>query len=229
MEIFSLKNQLEKVYRGENTSFLNPIDTRYIINKLKKNSQQYQVFKLFPTAEKLIVYKDKLDISLYLIETNSILTHREILGSLFSHNLNEELYGDIIIDNNMYYICILNKIKKYMLINFNNIGTKKIKLHEVPLEIVNNYELKYKKINIITSSLRIDNIVSKIIPTSRSIATDIIKDNKIIVNYQILKNKNYILKENDIFSIRGIGKFKFLDINTINKSGKYNITIVKYI
>lgn len=228
MEKFSLNNQIEKVLRGENSNFLNPIDTRYIINTLKKMNYPYQVFYLYPESEKLIVYKDKLDITLLRIECNDTLSHREILGSLFSLNLNEDVFGDIIIEDNKYYIVVLDKIKKYLIINMDKIGRKKIKLIEEDLEVVNNYKNKYKEINIQVASLRIDAIISKLIPTSRKLSNYYIDDQKVIINYQVLKNKNYTLKENDIFSIRGIGKFKFVS-SKITKNDKYQIVINKYI
>ena len=228
MEKFSLNNQVEKVLRGENSNFLNPIDTRHIVNILKKINYQYQVFYLYKESEKLILYKDKLDITLLQIECNETLSHREILGSLFSLNLSEDVFGDIIIDNNKYYIVVLDKIKKYLLINMDKIGKKKIKLIEVNLEDVSNYKNKYKEINIQVSSLRVDAVISKIIPTSRKISNEYIDEQKVIVNYQVLKNKNYSLKENDIFSIRGIGKFKLIS-SKITKNDKYQIEINKYI
>lgn len=51
---------------------------------------------------------------------------------------------------------------------------------------------------------------------------------KVVLNYQILKNKNYILKENDIFSIRRVGKFKLKQILSKTKNNKYIIKIDKY-
>lgn len=229
MEMFSLNNQIEKVLRDENTSFLNPIDTRYVINTLKKMNCSYKVFYLFDESEKLVVYNNNLDITLFEIKCNSTLTHREILGSLFSHNISEEVFGDIIIDNDHYYIVVLDKIKNYLISNYNKVGNKKIELIECDLEIVSNFTHKFKEINIQTSSLRIDAVISKLIPTSRTISNEIISDQKVIVNYNLLKNKNYILKENDIFSIRGVGKFKFIKIVSMTKSGKYQIMINKYI
>ena len=229
MEKFSLNNQIEKVLRGENTSFLNPIDTRYVINNLKKMNYDYKIFNLFNEAEKLIVYNNNLSITLFEIKCNQNLTHREILGSLFSHNISEEVFGDIIINNDQYYIVVLDKIKNYLITNYDKVGNKKIKLVECDLDDVSNFIPKFKEINIQTSSLRIDAVISKLIPTSRTISNEIILNQRVVVNYNILKNKNYNLKENDIFSIRGIGKFKFIKIISMTKNGKYQLIINKYI
>lgn len=228
MDKFSLDNQVERVIRGDNSYFLNPIDTRYLVNHIKKHINDYHIFKLFDDAEKLIVYRDKLDITLFEIKTSSNLEHREILGALFSHNLSDTSFGDIIISNGRYFIVVLNILKDYMKNNFISIGKKKVKLVEVDLSLVKDYKLNYIDINISVSSIRLDNVISKLIPTSRSNCCNLIKDKKIIVNYNLCTNKNYTLNDNDIFSIRGVGKFKYIGVNYIKTNGKMSILIKKY-
>ena len=228
MEKYSLKNQIEKIKRNENSVFLNQLDANYVINTLKKENIKFNIFKPYEDAEKQIIYQDKLNITLIEIKCREKITHREILGALFSNNLNEYVYGDIIIDNDKYYIIILDKIKKDFLYNFNKIGNNLITLEETNLEKVKDYKPSFKEITLQVSSLRIDNIIAKLIPTSRSISNEMINLKKVVLNYQILKNKNYILKENDIFSIRRVGKFKLKQILSKTKNNKYIIKIDKY-
>lgn len=228
MEKYSLKNQIEKIKRNENSVFLNQLDANYVINTLKKENIKFNIFKPYEDAEKQIIYQDKLNITLFEIKCLKKITHREILGALFSNNLNEYVYGDIIIDNDKYYITILDKIKKDFLYNFNKIGNNLITLEETNLEKVKDYKPSFKEITLQVSSLRIDNIIAKLIPTSRSISNEMINLKKVVLNYQILKNKNYILKENDIFSIRRVGKFKLNQILSKPKNNKYIIKIDKY-
>lgn len=229
MKKYSLNNQIEKVLMGKATNFLNPIDTRYVINRLKSMDFFYKIFYLYEEAEKLIVYNDDVDITLFEIESKTLLTHSQILGSLFSHNLDDSMFGDIVIINDKYYIAIVNKLKNYFINNFNMVGKNKIKLHEVSLDQVRDFTPKYKELKISISSLRIDNVISKIIPTSRTISKELIDDDKIFINYEILNNRNYSLKKNDIFSIRGVGKFKLVNIGALTKNNKYQIVIKKYI
>lgn len=227
MDKFGLNNQVEKILRGENSSFLNLVEFNYVVNRTKHNIN-YKVFKLYDECEKVVIYTDRLDICLFEIECKSPITHREILGSLFSHNLSESSFGDIVVSDKCY-IVLLDKIKDYMINNYKSIGKKDIKLIEKKIDYLKDFKPIFKDININISSLRIDNVISKLIPTSRNIAQNIIKDKKVLVNYEIISNCNYILKDTDIFSIRGIGKFKYIGINYVNKNGKSNILIKKYI
>ena len=49
-----------------------------------------------------------------------------------------------------------------------------------------------------------------------------------LVNYDILKNNSYLLKENDIFSIRRYGKFQYIRIKKETKNKNYIIECKKY-
>ena len=227
MEQFSLKNQIEKVIRGENTLFLNPNEVKYVQNALNKKNIDYKIFKPYIESEKNIIYTSNIGVSLIEIKTSSILTHREILGALFSHNINDSFFGEIVISDK-YYILVLEALKNYLIENLNYIGNKKVELVEADLESISNYKLKFKSIKLNVNSLRIDNIISKLIPTSRAVANELIKDKMVILNYELLKSKVVLLKEGDVFSIRKIGKFKLINIQ-LNKNNKYTLEINKYI
>ena len=228
MNKFTIEKNIERVIKGKNSNFLNPIDCSHIINNLCKFGYNYHVFLLFEEAEKLVIYKDKLLISLFEIKADVNFTHKQILGALFSHNLNDDVFGDIIIMENKQYIVVLNDIKKYMMLHFDKIGKNKVKLIEREISTVADYHLEFKNVSINVTSFRIDNIISKLINVSRKVSVDLIKKDMVLINYSLLKNSNYILKENDIFSIRGEGKFKFIGVTQVTRTGKYSILINKY-
>ena len=75
---------------------------------------------------------------------------------------------------------------------------------------------------------RIDTIISSIIHTSRSQIIKLFKNKEVIVNYDICKNSSYKLKENDIFSIKGHGKFKYNGFLKNTKSGNFIVQVLKY-
>ena len=106
------------------------------------------------------------------------------------------------------------------------IGNKKIVLEEIDIDILKDYKRKYEEHTIIVSSLRIDNVISKIINTNRKIVLDKINNKEIILNYEVLTKSSYNLKENDVFSIRKYGKYKYIRI--INNTKKDNL-IIKYL
>lgn len=223
-----ITNQVEKVRRGESTDFLDLNEEHQIVSILNKYNKKYNILKLFPDAEKSIIYTDKYpDISIIEIVCSNLLNHKDILGSLFSHNINICKYGDIIITDK-YYLPILNSIKPYLLSNFNSVGKHKVELSEVDVETISNYHYDYEEKNILLSSLRIDNVVSTLTNCSRNSVDEFFKNKYVFVNYIPVSKKTYVIKENDIIGIRKNGKYKFDSIVKITNKDKYIIKILKY-
>ena len=223
-----ITNQVEKVRRGDYTDFLDPNQLHQVISILNKYHIDYNILKLFNDCEKTIIYSDKYpDISLIEIKCNNILNHKDILGSLFSHNINISKYGDIVITDK-YYLPILDSIKPYIISNITNIGKNNVKIEEVDIGIISNYSYLYEEKEFLVSSLRLDNIVSTITNCSRSQVEDLFKDKYIFVNYVPNNKKTYLLKDNDIIGIRRDGKYKYIGIKKYTNKNKYIIKVLKY-
>ena len=225
--MYKIEKYVEKLVNGEPTGFLNPVDVRSLKGKLNKN--QYKIYSPTRDSEKVIFYnKKEPDISLYEIETNNNLRHQEILGSLFNLNIDESMFGDIIINNNHYYVFINNMIEDYFISSFNKIGKYNISLKKLDKDYLKDYERSYEEIELIVTSLRIDTVISRIIHTNRDSIKDKIKDKDIYLNHELLKRTDYKLKEDDIFSIRKYGKYKFIKVTNTTKKDNYVILIKKY-
>lgn len=225
--MYKIEKNLNRLYRKETTFFLDPKEQLELAKKLKK--EPYQIYKPYPDSEKNIFYiKEEPKVILYEIKSKIPLEHREILGTLFSLNITSELFGDIVITNNHYYIYVLESIAPYIKNNLLLIKNSHIELIEAPLETLKEYHKEYESIEIIASSTRIDTVISRLIQTSRPNIIEKIKNKEIILNYDILKNNSYQLKENDIFSIRRYGKYQYIGIKKETKSKNYIIECKKY-
>lgn len=226
--MYKIEKNYNKLINSYSTYFLNPKESNELKGKLKK--EKYLIFKPTLDSEKVIFYKkNEPIICLYEIITNNTLKHQDILGALFSLNIDESMFGDIIIDNNRYYIFILKEIENYLISSLNKIGRYNISLNKLDSNYLKKYKRKYEEIELIVSSLRIDTVIGRLIHVNRDIIKDKIKDKEILLNYDLLKNNSYKLKENDIFSIKKFGKYKFKRI--INSTKKDNLIIIidKYI
>lgn len=225
---YIIDKHIEKLYKYGYTDFLLPNEFLQVKNKLKKT--EYNVYKPYIDSEKVILYrKIKPEIVLYKIISSETLRHQDILGTLFSLNLSIYVYGDIVIDNGNYYLFVLPVISRYLESNLINIRNVPITLEKKNLSTIANYQRKYEKIEMQVSSLRIDVILSKITRLSRNSISEKIKSNEIYLNYNILTNNSYIIKENDIFSIKKYGKYKYNNVVNITKKGNFIIAIDKYI
>ena len=69
---------------------------------------------------------------------------------------------------------------------------------------------------------------SDLIYVLKSILTKI-KDKEVILNYEVLIKPYYTVRENDIFSVRKYGKYKFVKVVNYTKKNNYIIEYLKYI
>ena len=224
---YEIEKNLEKLSRNEPTNFLTYNIYKEIIKKLPKNS--YQIYSTYPDSDKIILYTKEIpNIKLYKINSYYPLTHQSILGSLFSLNITPETFGDIVLYNNNFYIYLTEQISNLVKTELTTIGTQKVKLEEVDLQLLNNYQRNYQDIEIIVSSLRIDNVLSKLLETNRNKTKEIITNKLVTLNYDTLTKNDYTLKPNDIFSIKKYGKYKYIGITKTTKKNNYIIKINKY-
>lgn len=225
--MYEAKKNIDKLKNGEPTLFLDPNLEKEITKKFKND---INVFRPYEESERIIIYRDlKPKVSLFKIITKEKLRHQDIMGSILSLNIKKEVLGDIIVDDNNYYFYILESMNNYILSYFNKVRNINITLEELPLDYLKDYKRKYKEIIVNVKSNRVDLIISKLTGLSRRVVKDMISNKDIILNYQVLTNNSYQFKENDIFSIRGYGKYKYVKVINKTKKNNYLVKCLKYI
>lgn len=225
--IYKVEKIVEKVLYSNSTNF---VEIKYL-NRVKKELKnvKYNIYEPFISATKVILYNKMPNIKIYEIVSSNDLRHQDILGALYSLNISDEMFGDVVIWNNRYFIIILSSIDNYIKSNLTSIRNSKVELIEKDPYYLKDYKQEYEECIIIVPSIRVDVIVSKIINSSRSNALEKIKNGDIYLNYELLTKPTYMLKENDIFSIRKYGKYKFLGEINKTKKGSLVIKYLKYV
>lgn len=225
--IYTVEKIVEKVLYSNSTNF---VEIKYF-NRVKKELKnvKYNIYEPFIGATKVILYNKMPNIKIYEIISSNDLRHQDILGTLYSLNISDEMFGDVVIWNNRYFIIILSCIDNYIKSNLTSIRNSKVDLIEKDPYYLRDYKQEYEECIIIVPSIRVDAIVSKIINSSRSNALEKIKNGDIYLNYELLTKPTYMLKENDIFSIRKYGKYKFLGEINKTKKGSLVIKYLKYV
>lgn len=224
---YNIERIIDSLYNKGHTNFLVPKELMQVKGKLQKD--EYKIYEPYKECSKVILYKKEIpNIKLYKIECNSNLRHQDILGTIFSLGIKEDTFGDIFKYQGSFYIFIMPQIEEYIKYNLLEIKNSKIKLIEEDLNISDNFEQEYIIKEYIVSSLRIDNIVSSITNESRNQVLDKFKYKEVILNYDENIKPTRVLKENDIFSIRKYGKYKFSKILNNTKKGGYIIEIKAY-
>lgn len=154
------------------------------------------------------------------------LNHRDYLGALVNLGIDRAVLGDIIVGNDCAYVFCHEKISDFIMAELN-----KIKHTAVMAEISQFDEITAIKTEEITgsiSSLRIDSILSLVTNMSRSKAINYIEEAKVFVNGKLITTNSYNLKEDDIISVRGVGKFQYKEVSGVTKKGRNFVRILKY-
>lgn len=233
MLIASLLDKYEKYLKTgkEITSnFLTDNEIELFNNRIKKYDIDYHIIEKIKDSDKKIIGFGNLEIlknyiTIYHGISNKKIEHKDILGTLFSIGLTHYTIGDIYIDNNEFYLTNLTRLNRFLEDNFTEVKKSTIKLNIVDSIKINK---KYLDLEISVNSLRIDSIISKLSNMSRNDSQDKIKNNDILINSKEINKSTILVKENDIISIRKVGKFKIGKIIGTTKKDKIILEVKKY-
>lgn len=226
--MYNIEKNLNRLKNGQATFFLDQSEVMRLKGKLRKD--EYSIYYPYPDSEKVIFYTRNLpEVVLYEIKCNVTLRHQDILGTMYSLQISNEMFGDIILDNGHYYIYILKLFQNYFEANFTSVRNSMIELVELDIDYLSNYRRKYEELELIVSSERIDTVISRIMNTSRSNIEEKYKNKEIMYNNDYLRKLDQKLKIGDTFSIRKIGKFKYNGILKSTKSNNLIVSVYKYL
>lgn len=155
--------------------------------------------------------------------------HSVYLGGIIRLGIKREKIGDIIVEDDTADIVIKKESEKYLVGNLKTLTRfRDADISTISLSDICKAEKKFEEFKLITSSLRLDNMVSELAKTSRSKANEILEQERVFVNYEMEKKNTKMLRQNDIITIRGKGKFIIDEIAGNTKKGNFVIIVRKY-
>jgi RNA-binding protein YlmH len=237
-----LLDKIEKVIKSYtvcSTDFLDPYEIRIsksILNRFPEIS--YKEEGLIKNSERkiILIYPDymsfedvKADLCPLSIKGRfENLNHKDFLGAIMSLRIRREKIGDILIHKDETQIIIKNDIKDYLLYNLKTVGKEKVYIEEIRQEDLKLPEEVYEDKKVSLSSLRLDVVMSNSYDLSRNESLEIIKLNKVKVNWQPISKSFFEVKEGDLISVRGYGRSKIISLDGINKKNKFRATVRIY-
>ncbi len=173
----------------------------------------------------------ELPIAVLLIEGRDLerLNHRDYLGSLLGLGLKREKIGDILPAGSKCYVFVLAEIAPYILLNLTKIGSAGVQITEMPLSEIEVPEKKIQAIEGTVSSLRLDNVLSLALNTSRSKAVEWLRSGRVMLNWEPEENVSKALKEGDMLSIRGFGRVRLAAVGGKTRKDRTHIRLEKYV
>lgn len=153
------------------------------------------------------------------------LTHKDYLGAILNLGINRSKVGDILVGGEKTYLIVKQEIKDYVLFNLEKVSNKNIHIEERPLSDFKPVEVKYKEINKVLSSYRLDVYISSTYGLSRQESMSIIKAGNVKVNWEPIDKPSKELNVGDHVSIRGYGRSQLYYVEGISKKGKIKACI----
>lgn len=157
-------------------------------------------------------------------------THRDYLGGLMKLGLKREKIGDIVVWEEGADIIVLNEVVPFLerhLMTLTRFQKAEISIKE--LSKVHPVNIQKEEIEITVSSMRVDNIVSELAKTSRTKAEEIIRGERVFLNYEVVDKDSKLVNIGDKLTIRGKGKFEIKEQIGNTKKGRCILKIEKYI
>ncbi|MFV0503470.1 MAG: RNA-binding protein [Lachnospirales bacterium] len=220
------------------TEFLSPMELSDVLKEVLYEKVKYKIYggyedsernKIAFSSEFEEIYNWDFSICILQIKYNKKfykeLKHPDVLGSVLGLGISRDLIGDILIGEDIY-IFVDEKISDYILMSLEYVGRTKVWCERIE-------EISYKKkecevINFGVNSLRVDVVIAAIFNLSRSVAKELIDKEKVFLNYNVVNSVSKVLNEKDVASVRGYGKFQFLEETGLSKKGKIRIDVKMY-
>lgn len=155
------------------------------------------------------------------------LSHRDVLGALMSLGFERRLIGDIFIRENEIYVICQEHIASYICESLREIRNTAVRC-AVVREIPDGTGVHLSRLMVQASSERVDAVSAKVFGLSRGDSQKLFSAGLVLVNGKVSENSSYLLKPDDLISIRGKGRFRFRCIQNYSKKGKANIAVDVY-
>ncbi|WP_182199086.1 RNA-binding protein [Paraliobacillus salinarum] len=237
-QVLTWKEQVEIQHRTKHSDFLDPREQQ-IFKSLIGNDEQFNI-KFFGGAEQTERQQailapfyhtiDRSDFPITLLQASYpkkfvAIQHRDVLGAFLSQGLIRRKLGDIVIDDHHIQIAVSEDIASFVEMNVNSIKKASIQWNKVPLDKAIESKEQWHARQATVSSLRLDVLMKEIYRVSRQTASEAIAKGLIKVNFKKVENPAFLVESGDIFSFRGKGRSKLVEVLGQSKKDKW---IIKY-
>lgn len=158
--------------------------------------------------------------------------HRDYLGAILGLGLDRACLGDILpdpADARSVYAFVLEDKADFIASNLTEAGRSPVhveRCNAVPEEVLRGPERQTQDATV--PSLRADTVLAAMMRTSRSIAAQAIQSGRVEVNHVPLRTAHEDVFEGDIFTVRGVGRYRLVAIGGKSRKDRIFITFYQY-
>lgn len=158
------------------------------------------------------------------------LTHRDYLGSVLALGLRRSVVGDIVLlDDHSAVLLVLRHMVDFLCENLERIGSDKVTVTPYSLPADFRIERKYEVVTDSIASPRLDCVVASLLNLSRERAQTAVSEGRVELNYEAEERPDREIKNGDLLSVRGYGKFIVDSVSETNRRGRIRLQARKYV
>ncbi len=155
------------------------------------------------------------------------LSHRDVLGALMHLGVRRECLGDIILQEGSAYLFCEEKIAPYLCENLQRIRHTAVRVEVCDTPPAASQTLTAETVHI--ASPRADGVIAHAYNLSRADSAALFSSRRVFLNGRVCENLSAELKEGDILTVRGFGRFRFGGETGVSRKGKIIARIEKYV
>lgn len=153
------------------------------------------------------------------------LSHRDYLGSLLGLGIKREKCGDILVHNGFSQIILSEEIFDFVRLHLVKVHRIAVIGEEIPLRLL-QVTVKTEKLSSFTvQSPRLDAVVGDVFHLSRTKVLQPIRNGRVKVNWRVFTDPSYLLKEGDMVSFQGFGRFTVLTLGEETRKGRIPVEV----
>lgn len=184
---------------------------KVLLQPEEKNDYPIECLRIYPASEKFAQEND----------------HRDYLGAILNVGIERSKLGDILVKGKEAYCYCDAQLSEYI-----KTSLSKVKHNTVRVEVIKPEDVQatisFQEVTGSVASFRLDALIALAFRTSRSSIIGLIAGEKVFVNARLITSNSYMLKPDDIVSVRGFGKFKVKAQGGISKKGRIYATLSIY-
>ena len=155
------------------------------------------------------------------------LTHRDYLGALMNLGIERSCIGDILMKENGCCVFCQEKMVDYLCQELTMVRHTSVICRKA--DATEPITPKMERVSGSVASPRLDSVIAMVFSSSRTKILPLIEGEKVFIDGKQVTSPAVQLKEGEIVSVRGMGKFRFAGSGGLSKKGRLYVYADKYV
>ena len=156
------------------------------------------------------------------------LSHRDCLGSLMQLGMDRSCFGDIVKMQDGFIIFATEAAASFVKFNLEKVGREGVLVLENE-ETITVPEREFREEKRTVASKRLDCVVAAFLNVSRTKALEYLRQERVTLNYSVVKDADKQVNDGAVISVRGHGKAKLHFTGDTSRKGRLYLEILYYI